>query len=240
MRNADKIEEYFSQQKTIVCEICELKNFGFIVKVFDLHAFLPFKLMPWQYNTEYWKTIFPTLKNKLFLCKISNIERIDNLLLISVNAKKHILSEKEIIKDVLYKGIVVKSSEINLIVDIGLNFDWEAGHIIGTIDKKQIPEETELNVGDFINVYLDYIGQNQLFFFEENFYQKNKSLINLIGQKFILNNDDFCKEKNMFKKGDYYAKIVDNSYQITELPENQNIECEIIDIGISFNWKYGH
>jgi hypothetical protein len=115
------------------CTIHSIQENGFTVTVNDQYAFLPFKFTPWLFpieeymdvsTMEYWQILFPTLEGKSFLCKVSESEKSDEKINITVDASIHHFKPFEPERGIKYTGIIIKKRPGKLLIETVCNFDW--------------------------------------------------------------------------------------------------------------------
>jgi len=130
----DNFEKQCQNQEHHPFKIVEIREKGFLVKIYGLFGFISFHHMPWEYNNfDSWKTVFPFLKGKVLFGKIFKFDK-DPLKLI-IDGKIPQFKKPELNEDQYYKGIVTKKTKYGVFVDIGYDFKWECGSSVGLLHK---------------------------------------------------------------------------------------------------------
>ena len=153
--------------------IYEIKEIGFIVRVYGLFCYIPFNYMPWKYsNNYYWELVYPTLQRKTFFAHIlrKNVEYLSFYL----NAKIPQFKTPVLTKNEKYLGVILRKENNYILIDIGYHFDWSCGSITGLLHKdnfnlhdfRYIYEE-----GEIISVNYGGIQENEILLYKD---QTNK------------------------------------------------------------------
>lgn len=157
------LEKLIGIDKNLPFRIVDIKPNGFLVKISGLYGYISFQFMPWKYNkSAYWKVVFPTLKNKVFFCKVHQFTK--DPLSIVLNAEIPQFRKAKLIDNELYKGIVINKANYGVFVDIGVHFHWQCGSLIGLLHKSNFdtPERfATINAGDEIKVFFWGINSNE-------------------------------------------------------------------------------
>lgn len=152
----ENLEEIKNNNTLASVVIKEVKPKGFIIKAGGLFGFLSFGHMPWQYkNIEYWTSLAPHLIEQRFFCSIHNIKATNPFELI-VDGKSHKFQPIELEEGVAYSSIVLHKSSYGLFLEIGYNFNWQFGSLVGLAHKSNLTDiDTYNNAknGDIITAY---------------------------------------------------------------------------------------
>lgn len=155
----DNIEKKKEENSNLAFKITGILDKGFIVKVAGLFAFVSFNHMPWGYsNFGAWHAVYHSIKGKIFFCKIFHISK--KPLSIKIDAEVPQFKKPELIEDEKYTGIIINKPNYGVFVDIGYNFKWKCGSLVGLLhrsnfetaelfDKIEIAEEIELYFGGY-------------------------------------------------------------------------------------------
>jgi len=148
----DGIERQIENGGNLPFIIADIRERGFIIKIGGLYGFVSYLHMPWKYrNIDSWQAVFPTFKGKIFFCKIYHFEK--NPLSIIVNGEIPQFKKYDLIENENYKGIIIQKTSIGLFIDIGYNFNWECGSIVGMLHKDNFDTDEAFNqtkTGDII------------------------------------------------------------------------------------------
>ena len=148
----DGIERQIENGGNLPFIIADIRERGFIIKIGGLYGFVSYLHMPWKYrNIDSWQAVFPTFKGKIFFCKIFHLEK--NPLSIIVNGEIPQFKKYDLIENENYKGIIIQKTSIGLFIDIGYNFNWECGSIVGMLHKDNFDTDEAFNqtkTGDII------------------------------------------------------------------------------------------
>ncbi|MEI8202819.1 MAG: hypothetical protein WCH34_07395 [Bacteroidota bacterium] len=107
---------------------------GFMVSVYGLFCFVPFRYTPWEYyDNEFWDIVFDKLKTKVFYGLV--LKQDDALLTFSLNSRIPQFKKAFFDPNADYSGIVLEVKSNLLKVELGYHFNWECGSIIGTYYK---------------------------------------------------------------------------------------------------------
>ncbi|HAN78974.1 MAG TPA: hypothetical protein DCQ31_15015 [Bacteroidales bacterium] len=131
-----EIERHIEEDKNLPFFVHDIRENGFLVKVFGLYAYVSFRYMPWKYTSaEQWHAVFQAIKGKVFFGKIFKLAK--DPLSIQINAEIPQFRKFEIFENEEYKGIVVKKLKYGLFVDLGAHFEWKSGSLVGILHKSQ-------------------------------------------------------------------------------------------------------
>jgi hypothetical protein len=158
----EDLETKQSKNVNLPFKIVDLKNKGFLVKVSGLYAFIGFYYMPWEYSDiNFWINVFPSLKEKIFYCRIYQIKK-DPLLSIIIDAKIPQFKNMELVIGKDYRGIILKKASYGLFIDLGFHFDWKCGSFVGFLHKSYFSSKSlfaTYKIGDEIE--LSYYGMDE-------------------------------------------------------------------------------
>lgn len=158
----NSIEDKYYDRINVGFTIVDMIEIGFLVKTDGLFAFVEYDEMPWQYSsTEIWKLAFPHLQKKVFFGQVAQFQR--DPLAIQINAKVPQFKKPELYVGDEYKGVIIQKSKFGTMVDIGYEFNWTRGSMIGLLPKKSNnpndPHGDE-NLGQIVEVVLHDIRRN--------------------------------------------------------------------------------
>lgn len=140
----DEIESHRNNFDSIPFKIVEVKDSGFLTKVKGIFSYISFHYMPWKYNDiDSWKAIAPKLIGKKFLCKIYRIEK--DPIAIVLNGEFPQFENAELTIGEEYKGLIIKTADYGLFIDIGYHFDWKCGSMVGLLHKTQLADSENLD-----------------------------------------------------------------------------------------------
>jgi len=163
----DNFEKQNIEQESHPFKITDIREKGFIVKIYGLFGFISFYHMPWKYNSnDSWKTIFPYLKGKVLFGKIFKFEK--DPLSIIIDGEIPQFKKPELFENKKYKGIIVNKTNYGAFVDIGYSFKWKCGSLVGLLHKSNFENEVlfeKTNSGEIIElVFWGYNENEQLIF----------------------------------------------------------------------------
>jgi ribosomal protein S1 len=158
IRNLENIK---TNNLRIPVTIQAIRPKGFLVKAGGLFGFIPFKHMPWQYkNLNTWQSIARYLIGQKFFCFIHSIET--NPIRIKIDGKAHKFILPELEDGVSYNAIVISKTKYGLFLEMGYNFNWRYGSVVGLFHKSAFVDITEYEnavEGDVITTY--FHGYNE-------------------------------------------------------------------------------
>lgn len=153
---AENLEEIKNNNETLPARIIEIKKKGFVVKTGGLFGFISFEHMPWQYkNIQNWATIAPHLIGKRFFCSIHNVTVTEKIGVI-VNGQAHKFYPAELEEYTAYSGIVLQKTIYGLFLEVGYDFKWKYGSLVGLAHKSTFMDiDTYNNAknGDIVTTY---------------------------------------------------------------------------------------
>ena len=175
----DKIKQLKEENKTVTFGVVSLGNKGFMVKTEKVHAFIPFRCMPWRYTYHnYWNVVFPSLLGKKFTAHIYRVKEGHSNPLIFLKADTSQFSDVvfPFEKNETYTAIVLYRGYHELQIDLGYAFKWQYGSFVFTIycslDDKNNCFHSNYSPADEFNVV--YTGKsihgNDVFRYGENRY----------------------------------------------------------------------
>ncbi len=139
----------------------DVREKGFIVKIYGLFAYVSFFHMPWKYyDPLVWRAMFPHLKNKVFFGNIFSYDPLKHS--IKIDAKNMVFEPLDIPVDKNYEAIVLNKVDFGIFVEIGHCFDWKYGSVSGLLHKQNFDDQkmiNDFNSGDEIDVI--YWGRNE-------------------------------------------------------------------------------
>lgn len=139
----DEIENHQGNDDTIPFRIVGVKDAGFLTKVKGVFSYISFYYMPWKYNDiDFWKAIAPKLIGKKFLGKIYRIDK--DPIAIVLNGDFPQFENAELTIGEEYKGLIIKTADYGLLIDIGYHFDWKCGSVVGLLHKRQLSDSENL------------------------------------------------------------------------------------------------
>ncbi len=252
------IEKLYRNGEKTFFKIQVIKKHGFIVIVQGLEAYIYFNNMPWTYNDfESWGTVLPTLYSKKFYCKILEIRYDPFSFTIDANVAQ--FKRVELIENNEYKGIIIKRELTFLLVDIGYNFNWSCGSIVGVLNKSKFifsDFDPSYNEGKEITVKYSKVADNghvRLYKDKDKSFWNDLIVTNLIGLIVDVryHKDDELYDEFWVKdryKGmlvfvyDIYGENLDEVKELKHnLENNEVIQCEIISVNTIigyFNLKW--
>jgi len=151
------IKESYTNQENLTFRIVEPKEKGFLVKVGGLFAFVSFKHLGWSYpSIEFWINASNSLVGNFFTGKIHNVE--ENPISIQIDAKEQTFDKPNLKKYAKYRGVILQKTKYGVFVDLGFNFNWKFGSILGLIHKSTLINESDYDnwkVGEWSNGEMD-------------------------------------------------------------------------------------
>ncbi|MCG9910977.1 MAG: S1 RNA-binding domain-containing protein [Flavobacteriales bacterium] len=166
----ENFEEKIAEKENHPFRIVDIRQKGFIVKIYGLMGYISFVHMPWTYNNlDYWKAVFPYLKGKVFFGKVFKYEK--EPLTITMDGKVAQFKKTELNESALYKGIVTQKSSYGVFVDIGYNFQWNYGSLTGLLHKKYFENEIipeNIKAGEQIELYFLGVDEKEQLVFGKN------------------------------------------------------------------------
>lgn len=159
----DNFEKLSKEQESHPFKITDIREKGFIVKIHELWGYISFYHMPWKYhNHDSWETVFPYLKGKILFGKIFKFDR--DPLTIILNGEIPQFKRPELIENKKYKGIILNKINYGVFVDVGYNFKWDSGSLVGLLHKASFEDEElfeKINPGEIIEVIFWGYNQNK-------------------------------------------------------------------------------
>lgn len=124
------LEGVKNSDSKIQFKIQEIKPKGFLIKSGGLFGFVSFGHMPWHYqSSQHWKIISPYLVGHIFYCSIYHLST-DPISLI-VDGKVHKFRDIVLEEFIPYDAIILQKTKYGLFLELGHNFDWKYGSLIG-------------------------------------------------------------------------------------------------------------
>jgi ribosomal protein S1 len=243
----ETLESKKNENISLPFKIADIKKKGFTVKVSGLYAFIAFSHMPWKYNdTESWIAVKPKLTNKTFFCKIHNISK--NPLSIIINGEIPQFKKVDLEIGNEYKGLIIKKYNYGVLIDIGYNFDWKCGSLIGFLHKSHFKSRKSfLNclLGNEIQIIYQSSDENERLVFSldnEISNWNNKKPQELIGQVVLVQIIRKTVESQVLflVNGKYKGKITTSKANYTtarrrkikealnNLKDGETINCKVI------------
>ncbi len=149
------LEEVQYSNLTIPFTIQEIRPKGFLIKTGGLFGFILFEHMPWNYsNQKNWQNITPYLIGQKFYCLIYSIKT--NPIQILVDGKVHKFGSTDLEEGTPYNAIVIQKTSYGLFLEIGYNFSWKYGSIIGLAHITTFLDASEFEnfkIGDTLTTY---------------------------------------------------------------------------------------
>jgi hypothetical protein len=243
----DELEQHQNNSDILPFKIIQFSGKGFLSKIKGLYAFISYNHMPWRYhNINNWAAIAPSIKGKEFLCKVNEIIKDENLVILNGKVKQ--FREPKLVIGNEYKGIITNITNFGFFIDIGHNFNWKHGSVIGLLHKSRLSLNEKLEgyqIGHEIIVYYESINEKEQLLFCKNqvdldwVFGKPQALIGKsIWAKALI--DKKNKAISFLVKGKYHAFLTDDvkSYAvkyrkkiieaINHIKNNETINCEII------------
>lgn len=241
------IEGIKNRNSQIHFKIQEIKPKGFLIKTGGLFGFISFGHMPWYYhNIQHWKIISPYLVGHIFYCTIYHFST-DPISLV-VDGKVHKFRDKILEEFTPYEAIILQKSKYGLFLEIGHNFDWKFGSVMGLAHKssfKEIENFVNYKNGDTLTTYfLGYTNENKIILGDrlvdrEAVTDELNSLIGSIAEVVVRKNE---QNKNVFQvKEKYFGSLtitkplyLDRKSKAKliaqNLRDNDILSCEIIGV----------
>ena len=243
----DNFENLKTEQESHAFKITDIREKGFIVKVHGLLGYISFYHMTWKYNNiESWKAIFPYIKGKILFGKIFKFEK--ESLSIFLDGDIPQFKKIKLYKNKKYKGIIIQKVNYGAFVDIGYNFKWKCGSLVGLLHKLNFENEElfeKTNPGETIELFFWGYTENEKLIFgqrselKEWFTGEIQSLMDKTLPVNIIKPEN--GEKRYLVKNKHNAALPvtkiqypDNRKQIRiavrKLQDGDIIHCKIIDI----------
>ncbi|MCF8235050.1 MAG: hypothetical protein K9H15_12055 [Bacteroidales bacterium] len=144
-------------------KITDIREKGFIVKIYGLFGYISFNHMPWKYiSVESWKTVFPYLKGKILFGKTFKFEKEPLSIILDGDIPQ--FKKTELSENMKYTGIIINKTNYGIFVDIGYNFKWECGSIVGLLHKSNFENEDlfkKSNPGETIDLVFWGYNENE-------------------------------------------------------------------------------
>ena len=210
-----EIEGHKENGDTLPFKIIGFKENGFLAKVKGLYAFISFHHMPWKYSSaEPWFAIAPSLKSKVFFCRIHKVDRDHNLVLL--NGEFPQFKRAGLTMGESYTGLIIKITGSGLVVDIGSHFDWKCGSLTGFLHVSRLAENeklSEFKVGQEITTaFQKRMADGQLVFCSDRDHLDWQMGIPLalVGKKMWVRvvRESGNKKVELLVRGKYKAKLV--------------------------------
>jgi len=239
-----RIRRQIEENIPVSFQISKIYDDCFIVRIGRLSATVPFRYMPWEYTSNLWEVIFPSLRGKYFKGYVYFIRRNPLRVYIKADASQFEPFQYEI--DKTYTAIILRKTNTSLLVDFGYGFDWRYGSLKLRISyphkEKDIDWFPNYDVGgEFNAVYLGKsVTENDIFAYDNTYYSIEHQSI---GRKIWVNlekteSDIFrCRSESQHigkllldKKEDlglpyeYLQKILQT------LPNGQRLWCEVTNV----------
>jgi len=240
-------EEKCKQQEHHPFKIFDIREKGFLVKVYGLNAYVSFLHMPWKYNNiSCWADTFPYLKGKIFYGRVFKFTK--KPVSIFLNGDIPQFKTPELFEGVKYEGVVIYKLAYGLLVDIGYEFGWTCGSLVGLLHKANFENPqtlNEINTGELIEIIFWGYNENEKMIFglnEEIREWITGSVTRFIGRIVPVHISTDEKGKvNLLVENKYYGKIPVSallyplhmakvSRAISKLIDGDIIHCEIIDV----------
>ena len=155
-------EKHCKEGTTLPFVITGIREKGFIVKVAGLYGFVHFKRMPWHYSTrEQWEIAYPFISDKRFFCNIHKIQR--DPVRVYIDANVHEFKKFDLTPGESYVGLILSNVKYGVFIDLGYDFNWEYGAMIGLMHKSQFNCTEEMEdcwPGTLMQVRLEGICQS--------------------------------------------------------------------------------
>ena len=242
----ENIEKMRENQDVVPLKIIEIKKGGFLVKMSNLCALVPFNLMPWSYyQAQYWEAVAPSLQGKTFQGKFFDMYRTpDNsgIFRLFADATPTKLTEPELKINENYQGIVILKKAFGVFIDIGYHFNWACGTLRGLIHKSKFSgQEAFNNCEPGHTLTVNYFGKN-----EQGLCFTMPGYIDLYtkyaGKKVSIKTIRNWDGSLSFKAEEKYTAIIPitkNIYEekkdfiieaVSYLSNGETIECQVIDV----------
>ncbi|MDR2232422.1 MAG: hypothetical protein LBE56_04770 [Tannerella sp.] len=237
------------QNIIIPFQIVKIRKSGFVVLAKGVRAFVPFTLMPWKYDkNEKWEPIAFSLKESIFYGVVCRIEKSDDenkaeRFFIDASVMK--LKEAVLTRNEIYKGIVIHIAQYGVLLDIGHNFQWACGSIVGFLHYTKFPDiETfkSIEIGDIIRVNYRETNEKGIEFIAVGYVDLHAKYAGTTTYAKI--HKDSNGENHFTVEDKYEARLPvsislygENNLlikkAINELPDGAEIHCEILDVKIN-------
>lgn len=136
----DNFEKQNIEKESHPFKIIDIREKGFIVKIYGLYGYISFHHMPWNYsNTDSWKIVFPYLKGKVLFGKTFKFDK--EPLSIILDGEIPQFKKSELTENKKYKGIIINKTNYGVFVDIGYSLKWNCGSIVGLLHKSNFENE---------------------------------------------------------------------------------------------------
>ncbi|QTD38662.1 hypothetical protein JL193_05150 [Polaribacter batillariae] len=249
------IENIQKQNKSVSFTIVGVKKNGFLIKIKGLFGYVSFAHMPWKYShLNKWRTVSKSLINTSFKGKIYQIK--ENSIL--VDAKNHALETPILVNDIEYQGIVIKKLKFGILVDIGYDFNWQYGSVIGLIYAKKTEKISFLNkieVGNIITTTFSGYRESNKIVLTHKEIEKERDEKEKDFNRFKQNTENYRKrvlvktynENKIFylenkpiqilTQNKYYKHLYNKNVVhkiINTLKDGDFIECYIVSIGENY------
>jgi hypothetical protein len=236
----DNIEQKYYDRVNVGFKFKDMIDFGFSVKTDGLFAFVEYNDLPWKYSDkEMWNLIFPYLQKKTFFAKVVQFQR--EPLAIQLDAKVPQFKRPELYIDDEYQGVVIKKTKFGDFIDIGYDFNWKMGSLVGLLPRKK--NNPELELGEIATVQLYDIRRNNKLNFRirrTTLGTNNEETDHLLG-KIVETTKVFNPETNRddFMVWDTYKSMMNfeklsparreiYKRDLDQVPDGQVISCEVI------------
>ena len=181
-RERIKILKLRKEEKLLVSfRVDKIIGKGFVVRVGELYALVPFYFMPWKYPLALWHVIFPSLVGKYFGGYVHSVN--EDMLRVRIRADDFQFEPFLYEIDKTYTAIVLVKTNTSLLVDFGYGLEWKYGSLQFKITcfhkDKSIDWFPYYNQGEEFNaVYLGKsAGGNDIFDYGKGYYSIEHKLI---------------------------------------------------------------
>lgn len=241
------LKEVKNSNSTIPFTIQELKLKGFLIKTGGLFGFISFAHMPWHYNNNNnWQNVAPYLIGHRFFCSVYSIKT--NPIQIIVDGKAHKFHSIDLEEGTPYNAVIVQKTSYGLFLEVGYNFEWKYGSIIGLAHQSTFFDTEEFEnskQGDTITTYFHGYTADKKILLGDTLKEREwwtGELNNFLGtiQKVTITKND--RGKNDYLIQNKYTGILTISKTIypekkskikrlvSKLNEGEVIECEIVGL----------
>lgn len=260
----EKAEEHCAQGTTLPYHIVGIREKGFLVKVAGLYGFAFFNHMPWTYaKPEHWQMAYPYLSDIRFFCKIHKI--LKDPLRTYIDGKVHQFKQMNLEPNQSFTGIILDKTTYGVFVDIGYEFNWEFGSMVGLLHKGQFKSCEEMDdclPGTLMQVlvqgyntkgklalgrrneFLDWdIGKPQTLIGQESWALVKK---NPASKKCLFYIKGIYKSLPLIDPEHYHPLLIDRiNERMRLLKDNETIECNILGADekkrvLLFKWNIEH
>lgn len=222
-----KLKEKKQFNRNVHFTILETREYGFIVKVYSIKAYISYNYMPWSYQSSaIWQTVAPYLIGKQFEGKIFELDTDNKPFNIILNATDWNFPRPIYqISDCL-EGIIVAKSKYGLFIDIGYHHDWKYGSQVGLYHNSNFEDQLTINtyeVGDTLEVFFHgnndkrqpIIGSKNM---NENRNNENelKKYVHSIQNIKVYKNEKGETEYKLFKKYPVRLPITKSVYPVNK------------------------